>query len=469
MISLIPEAYLKKGNARKLPINECLIPEGWQVLKKFPVVVSRMHVNGNVTVGIYLVDLFCTGVKDAFYMVNVPLDEYHNVVDQYREIDLNMQPCEYSLAHNIIYEALAYAEDLGIEPFKDFRYAEMILEVDNDDIPLMDIPSGHDGKPLLILNDEDPRDDYYLRQLDKYAGKDNYEVVSGEALLDAYQDDYENKNYSDLYWEEWDENNWLEFMLGADLRELTIYNDEIYHIYEKCIYEPAIAGKQKAASGNTINRDLNITYDSTGEDKYSQEEIYEQRLIYQSLNKTGNRRVKIENIISRIKQCLERWPDNPVFRNYLQTAYSVADQTEKAEEVAHETYRKFPDYLFGKLTYASILLKKNELVEFEAVFNKQFFLPGLASDRKEFHVSEYILFNTLMCSYFYKKNDFVSAFIYYKMILAIEFPDHIQLAQHIFAKLDKSILKEVRSLIHKFRKNEYSRQEILKLLTANSD
>lgn len=67
-----PITYLKTGNARKLPIYECLLPKDWEEIKTFPAIISRKHVNGNVTFTSVLVDLMCTGAKDVLFFVNEP-------------------------------------------------------------------------------------------------------------------------------------------------------------------------------------------------------------------------------------------------------------------------------------------------------------------------------------------------------------------------------------------------------------
>jgi hypothetical protein len=45
--SFNPISYLRSGNARKLPFYECLLPKDWEEIKKFPIIFSRKHGNGN--------------------------------------------------------------------------------------------------------------------------------------------------------------------------------------------------------------------------------------------------------------------------------------------------------------------------------------------------------------------------------------------------------------------------------------
>lgn len=76
------------------------------------VVVARRHTNGNITVCFYLVDLMCLGVKDTFYMFNVPLFEYKEKIEMIGD-GLDVVPISYELAHNIVYADLEFAEEYG--------------------------------------------------------------------------------------------------------------------------------------------------------------------------------------------------------------------------------------------------------------------------------------------------------------------------------------------------------------------
>ncbi|WP_153800722.1 hypothetical protein [Foetidibacter luteolus] len=63
---LSPKKYIET-KARSLPIYRCYATQDWEATKMASVVVMRRHVNGNVTVGFYLVDLMCLGIKDTFF------------------------------------------------------------------------------------------------------------------------------------------------------------------------------------------------------------------------------------------------------------------------------------------------------------------------------------------------------------------------------------------------------------------
>jgi hypothetical protein len=133
------------------------------------VVVVRRHVNGNYTAGWYLIDLLCLGVKDTFYMFNVPPE----VVDERLELVPFLQEAEYNLVHNIVYAGHDYALEFDIKPHKDFEISRFILE-DDEAVPLIEIPVGdEEGKPYLLV------DRFYnfppiLQKLKQNPGEGNY-------------------------------------------------------------------------------------------------------------------------------------------------------------------------------------------------------------------------------------------------------------------------------------------------------
>ncbi|MDB5011804.1 MAG: hypothetical protein JWQ25_6, partial [Daejeonella sp.] len=192
---LSDESYIKSGKARKLEIHKCLINDDWQETGIAQVVVMREHINGNVTAGIFLVDLLCAGVKDSFFMFNVDENLFLYKFKQMQSESMqNIVTCDYVLAHNIIYGAIEFADDFNIKPCSEFKITQMILEEDNDDVPLMDVDFGRDGKPCLIGDEDDPKTQYYLQRLRTYAGEGNFEFI---AAIDDFEEG-EDKDEDDF-------------------------------------------------------------------------------------------------------------------------------------------------------------------------------------------------------------------------------------------------------------------------------
>jgi hypothetical protein len=196
---LSPENYIRT-KARNLPIAECFITPNWQEVGEANVIVARKHTNGNYTIGVYLIDLYCLGVKNAYYFFNIDESKYKDIVEHKSS---DFQPITYNEVHNLIYGALAYAEDLGFNPHKDFGVAQYILEEDTDEIPLIEYEFGKDGEPLLIAKTQAELNKY-LPTLKKAVGEDAKFIVAIDDDFDdddEYDDDDEfDEDDDDVFW-----------------------------------------------------------------------------------------------------------------------------------------------------------------------------------------------------------------------------------------------------------------------------
>ena len=176
---LSPENYIRK-NSRNLPLYKCFINDDWEEHRMCNIFIIRKHVTGYVTACLYLVDLSCLGVKDTVYRFNVPFSEIEEQMESHEDQDVHFIDIPYELAHNIIFSAVEFAEDYGFKPHRDFTSITChFLEEDNDDIPLIEIECGKDGKPLYVNSGyETPaRQREILAQLEKTAGEGNYHYL----------------------------------------------------------------------------------------------------------------------------------------------------------------------------------------------------------------------------------------------------------------------------------------------------
>jgi len=191
---LSPENYIRQ-KARNLPVYECLVNGDWEKSKMVSVVVSRVHANGNITAGFFLVDLYCLGVKNTTYFFNYSPAEYEIQIQ--KMIHLTIKKIPYEMAHNIVYAGLDYASELGLNPHKDFTsLTRFILEEDTDDVELIDIECGHKGKPFYIQGqfDSEQMAKRVIAQLERAVGKGNYDfALDGQANENG--DKYDDENY----------------------------------------------------------------------------------------------------------------------------------------------------------------------------------------------------------------------------------------------------------------------------------
>ena len=171
---LSPENYIRQ-KARTLPVFECLVNNDWKETALANVIVARKHTNGNITAGMYLVDLNCLGVKDASYWFNITEMQYREIL-QHAQGSMKLVKISYALAHNIVFAGLEFAGDYGFIPFKDFTsVAQYILEEDTNDVELIEIECGFDGKPAYSRGpfDNDAKVAGIIAQLEKTAGSGN--------------------------------------------------------------------------------------------------------------------------------------------------------------------------------------------------------------------------------------------------------------------------------------------------------
>ncbi len=188
--ALSPYRFMRE-KARTLPVGKCYIaPPDWQESGMAHVIVTRVRPSGNLVMASFLVDTFCLGVKDAGYHENMTPYDFEKYLNNYKN-GMGLEEISYDEAHNIIYGAMAFAEDGGIKPSKEFDPAGYILEEDTDDIPLIEYDFGKNGKHFLVVN-PDRKEMPYYHILKKKLG-DNFEYVMpfGEEYEDDSDDDDE--------------------------------------------------------------------------------------------------------------------------------------------------------------------------------------------------------------------------------------------------------------------------------------
>jgi hypothetical protein len=137
--------------AARSPIKTCVVADqlftagiGW-------VVLARSLPSGLVGASFFLVDVWCLGVKDAFFRV-VPQEKF----EQHMNASSREQPVvdiDPSVARKLLHDAVAYAASFGLAPSEDFAEAEAIF----GDIPVSTetFPFGKDGKPFYVSGPND--------------------------------------------------------------------------------------------------------------------------------------------------------------------------------------------------------------------------------------------------------------------------------------------------------------------------
>ncbi|TCD22074.1 hypothetical protein EZ456_18200 [Pedobacter psychrodurus] len=372
-----PENFIK-SRARALPLGKCYITEQWDETGIANILVSRKHTNGNFTLGIYLIDLKCLGIKDTTYKFNVSDDELDYFADY-----VGGNEIAYDEVHNIIYGAETFADSCGFKAHKDWAITQFILEEDNDHIPLIDIEFGEGGVPAYYVgpNDNPAKIKQILATLDKNVGQGNYLFYNDE---DEFDDD--------------------EITEGGDKQNFK----QIYYTFTS-----AYRDKFEGSSTVTLDKDhiAEIWNQKVDLGLYSLNDELDDRIIecaeeYESIFED-----KSLKSISQIHALLIKNPDMPLFYAELFLQYKVIGLHAKADAIAKKGMQLFPDFLYLRLYVAHAAMVDGELETGLKLLNKKHNLDEAFPQRTVFSEGEFMLFYAALCQYFIAKGNLIDAII----------------------------------------------------------
>lgn len=188
-----------KQRGRTWEIGDCYIcRESLMNEGEGDVIVTRKHKGGKFTVACYLVDRWCTGVKDTFFGAMLDAVEYEKFLQKISE--MGIEKVDYIEAHNWIFGAVEYASEAGIKPHQDFAITKYLLEDDEDErIPIIDYEFGDNGKYHLVCQTQQEANKY-LPTLERNIGKGNFLITIGaddyEYEKDPWERQYPKTQYS---------------------------------------------------------------------------------------------------------------------------------------------------------------------------------------------------------------------------------------------------------------------------------
>jgi hypothetical protein len=166
-------------NAREYPFHGCWIMEGWQDPGITPVVVARMQDNDRIMFGVYMVDYYCLGIKNAYTRADYSLNRFNRELPK-----LCVEAptsCSVELAHELIYGALEYAAKLGFEPHPDFykQKADLMLDLPEAHPRENHVKFGKDGKPLYVSGpyDSEMKSRFVVNTLTRTCGPGNFDYL----------------------------------------------------------------------------------------------------------------------------------------------------------------------------------------------------------------------------------------------------------------------------------------------------
>jgi hypothetical protein len=153
--------------AAKGPVVRCLVPSTLFDLGIGHVIIARALPSGLLGCAFFLVDVFCLGIKDVFY-VEIGQKELQSRLAEQDDLQcfIDVEPAH---ARKLIRDAAAYAAGLGLSAAKDTRVIEAIFGDADAESCTETFMFGRDGKPFFVNgpNDSPARIRAISKALDK--------------------------------------------------------------------------------------------------------------------------------------------------------------------------------------------------------------------------------------------------------------------------------------------------------------
>lgn len=139
--------------------------------------VARFRGN-DVEIGVFLLDVFCLGVKDAFY-TRVSLAEYDSSVLERIIPAANRKPLDPPSARKLVESAVAYAQNLGLAPHPDYKQGCCVFGGIKSSDSTATFTFGRNGKPFYV---QGPHDSFekclrIMTLLRARCGKDGFDFL----------------------------------------------------------------------------------------------------------------------------------------------------------------------------------------------------------------------------------------------------------------------------------------------------
>lgn len=359
-------SYYSPLQAAHFPVADCLVPTDLFQDGIGNVVLTRQLPNEQLAIAAFLLDVYCLGVKDAFYRVIAKQD-----YDYYRQQlgGDSLERVHPSCLRKLVEGAVQYARELGLAPDRDYAAAAQLFgNIEATACPVRYTYGGRDGKPLYIggPNDSPARLHKIVDTLTRKLGPEGFHFVGAIGT---------------------GEGNSTAPVTGGS--PMTLINYEI-----------------------TAEPVTDTTYAQLPESVMGQLEK-----LYHTLQK------KPKEVIATLLPLIAQYPDAPMLYNYLYNAYLVLDDYTNAGRIIEETRQRFPDYLFGRIAYANYCLQRGDIEKIPEIFDGKYDLKLLYPNRNRFHISEAINFYTVMAQYFHARGERARAETYYNLLRQIS-PEH---------------------------------------------
>ncbi|WP_339135018.1 MAG: hypothetical protein WGN25_16850 [Candidatus Electrothrix sp. GW3-4] len=142
------------------------------------VMITRKANNGDILAGVFLIDVYCLGIKDCF--VRVFNEENYPSFLEKVNMQGKLKKIHPTCARKLIEKAGEYAANLGFSPHKDYREAKKIFgDIESAACP-RSFEFGKNGKPFYMAGPYDKPSfvKNVVNKLAKKCGPDEYHYVA---------------------------------------------------------------------------------------------------------------------------------------------------------------------------------------------------------------------------------------------------------------------------------------------------
>ena len=159
-------------------INYCAVTENLFDLGIGYVVLGRTISLARVATSLFLVDVHCLGVKNAFYSSRTHT-ELRRLIDKLSGDGNPMVDISPECARKIVDGAVTYAREFGFDPHADFPPAYALFGDIHAEACTTQYEFGKDGMPLFVSgpNDTPEKIRKVMRSLTETAGPGNFDYI----------------------------------------------------------------------------------------------------------------------------------------------------------------------------------------------------------------------------------------------------------------------------------------------------
>jgi hypothetical protein len=165
------------NRAANAPIHECLVPDSLFEKGIGNLAFSRALPDGSIGLAMFLLDVFCLGVKNALFVL-LTRQKYAQRVGHWPPPE-TLRPMAPACFRKLVEGGVAYARNLGFEPHADYAVASQIFGSVEAAACSTDFKYGHEGKPFYVSgpNETEAQASAIVKHLERRLGQGNYEFL----------------------------------------------------------------------------------------------------------------------------------------------------------------------------------------------------------------------------------------------------------------------------------------------------